>query len=497
MEPLHELQDRLGPVWALNRPGCATEHVVVVLPSLNMSPTLLRHYGLRLLALEHRYLTEMLMLARVPGCELVFVCSEHPGPGLVDYYASLVPAEVQASVRARVHVVSVDERSARPVAEKLLESPRALSRVSEIVAGRPAMIEPWNVMGSEAAVAQRLGLPMNGTPADLWPLGFKSAGRRIFRDSGVPVPLGSEDVRNLDDIAEAITTISRAHPRARGVVVKHDNSGAGEGNLVMGIRDRHGRALSGGVLQRLLDEAVPEWYRLDLAAGGGVVEELVSGASFTSPSAQVDVAPDGAVEVVATHEQVLSGDSSQVYAGCTFPANPDYSAVLASHAAAVGSRLAELGARGRLSVDFVAVKDGCWDVMAIEVNLRKGGTTHPLTTLRNLVPGHYEAGTGTWVADDGTSRCYSATDNLLDPTWLRLRPEAAIEAVASAGLAFDGAAGAGVVLHMLSGLAIDGRCGLTAIGRTPEEAHRLAQDAQQAIAVEGERAQGSVVGGPA
>ena len=100
------------------------------------------------------------------------------------------------------------------------------------------------------------------------------------------------------------------------------------------------------------------------------------------------------------------------------------------------------------------------------------------------------------MAEDGTSRCYSATDNLLDPTWMRLRPEAAIEAVASAS-GVRRRHRDRVVLHMLSGLAIDGRCGLTAIAHTPEEAHRLAQDAQEAIAVEGERAQGSVVGGPA
>ena len=190
MDLLHEPQSRLGPVWALNRPGSAAEHVVVVLPSLNISATLLRHYGLRLLALEHRYLTEMLMLARIPGCELVFVCSEDPGPALIDYYAGLVPREVQASVRERVHVVSVEDRSYRPVAEKLLESPRALARITEIVAGRPAMIEPWNVTATEVEVSRRLGLPLNGTPPSLWPLAFKSAGRRIFRESGVPVPLG-------------------------------------------------------------------------------------------------------------------------------------------------------------------------------------------------------------------------------------------------------------------------------------------------------------------
>ena len=280
-------------------------------------------------------------------------------------------------------------------------------------------------------------------------------------------------------------------------MIKHDNSGAGEGNLVVGIRDLHGHAISGDALQHLLDEAVPQWYLLDLAESGGVVEELVSGEEFASPSAQVDVAPDGSVEVVATHEQVLSGDSGQVYAGCTFPANPEYSAGLAVHAEAVARRLADLGARGRLSVDFVAVKHHRWRVMAIEVNLRKGGTTHPLTTLRHLVPGHYDQGRGTWVTEDGGCRSYASTDNLLDPTWVRLRPEAAIEAVARAGLEFDRTTGTGVILHMLSGLAIDGRCGLTAIAHSKEEANRLAQEAQEAIAAEGERVQTEVVGGPA
>jgi hypothetical protein len=44
---------------------------------------------------------------------------------------------------------------------------------------------------------------------------------------------------------------------------------------------------------------------------------------------------------------------------------------------------------------------------------------------------------------------------------------------AAAGLQFDHRTGTGVVLHMLSGLAIDGRFGLTAIGRTPEQAAEL------------------------
>jgi hypothetical protein len=46
-----------------------------------------------------------------------------------------------------------------------------------------------------------------------------------------------------------------------------------------------------------------------------------------------------------------------------------------------------------LSVDFAAAgdADGRWQVFALEVNLRKGGTTHPYTVLRNLVPGRYDS----------------------------------------------------------------------------------------------------------
>jgi hypothetical protein len=48
-------------------------------------------------------------------------------------------------------------------------------------------------------------------------------------------------------------------------------------------------------------------------------------------------------------------------------------------------------------------------------------------------------------------------------------------------LQFDITKGTGVVLHMLSGLAIDGRMGLTAIGRSTEEAGDLYDAASTAL----------------
>jgi PGM1 C-terminal domain len=254
------------------------------------------------------------------------------------------------------------------------------------------------------------------------------------------------------------------------VVIKHDNSGAGDGNVVIDLRQVGGGPAAGEQVRARV-AALPEWYLRDLAAGG-VVEERIAGVRFASPSVQLDISPYGEVAVLSTHEQLLGGETGQVYVGCRFPADPAYARDLARHGRAIGTRLAARGVVGRLSVDFAVASDeaGGWQVFALEVNLRKGGTTHPFVVLRNLVPGRYDADAGQWVAADGTARSYWSTDNLVDPGWLGLPPATVIKAVTGAGLQFDYRTGTGVVLHMLSCLAIDGRFGLTAIGRTPEQA---------------------------
>lgn len=480
MERFEDLQGRLGEVLALNHPGSTAPHVLVALPSYSLGESLLSHYADRIAALEHRYLLAALLLPRIPGCELVFVSSIAPGDDVVGYYASLVPAE-QRHAFARLRVIAVPDDSHRSVAAKLLDHPEVLDELRSAIGGRPAFIEPWNVTTDEVEVARRLGVPINGTAPELWPLGFKSAGRRLFRQAGVPVPAGREDVRTIDDVLAAIAAVRAACPDVPGVVIKHDDSGAGDGNAVIDLR-AGGHPLAEDGLRLRLAGLAP-WYLADLGKGG-VVEELVCGGSFRSPSVQVDLLPSGEVRVLATHEQVLGGDTGQVYTGCGFPADPAYAAELGRHGQAVGRALAAQGAVGRASVDFAAASDDGrrWRVRALEINLRKGGTTHPYAALRNLVPGRYDPAAGRWVAEvDGSARAYWATDNLLEPGLHRADPSEAIAAVAGAGLQFDPRSGTGVVLHMLSCLAIEGRLGLTAIGRSPQHAAELYQGAADAL----------------
>jgi hypothetical protein len=140
----------------------------------------------------------------------------------------------------------------------------------------------------------------------------------------------------------------------------------------------------------------------------------------------------------------------------------------------VGEELAGRGALGMLSVDFAAVRDRGeqWRLYALEVNLRRGGTTPPVVVLSSLLPGRYD-GHGRWRLPDGSARFYWVTDNLVDERWTGLPASDVVEAVRRTGLAFDARGGTGVVLHTLTGLGIDGRLGMMAIGRSPREARRM------------------------
>src|SRR4029453_15575743 len=205
------------------------------LPSFSVGESLLSHYADRIPALEHRYLLSMFLVSRIEDCEVVFLSSAAPAPEVLEYYASLLPAEARGAVRDRFRVFEVPDASARSVAAKLLDRPDLLDDLQASFAGRPAFIEPWNVTDLEVEVACRLGAPINVTPPALWPLGFKSAGRKLFAAAGVPVPAGREDVRTPDDVVAAIGDLGAAPPDLTAVVVKHDDSGAGDGNVVIEV----------------------------------------------------------------------------------------------------------------------------------------------------------------------------------------------------------------------------------------------------------------------
>jgi hypothetical protein len=121
--------------------------------------------------------------------------------------------------------------------------------------------------------------------------------------------------------------------------------------------------------------------------------------------------------------------------------------------------------------------DGAWDPYAIEINLRKGGTTHPFLTLQFLTNGSYDGETGVFTTPRGAQKCFVASDHEADPLYRVFNPDDLFDIVARHDLHFDQSRQTGVVLHMLSALGDHGSLGLTAVADSQPEADALYQRA--------------------
>ncbi len=483
------LQSRMDSVWEAMRLNLDDECVVVV-PSITLdravanSGTLTQAYEERLLFL--------LMLLRQPRLRMVYVTSLPIAPEIVEYYLALLPGVIPSHARSRLSLVSVNDASPRSLSEKLLDRPRMLARIGALVPNRArAHLIPYNTTELERDVALSLGIPMYGADPRLADLGSKTGCRRLFGELEVPYPLGSEDLHGLDDIADAIVEMRAQRPSMRSAIVKLNEGVSGAGNAVVrlgGLPEPGAPDERDAVLRRLAEmelesENTPyDVYIAKFAEGGGIVEERIEGDELRSPSVQLRVLPGGVVELLSTHDQLLGGASGQSYLGCVFPADPEYARAITKHADTIGARLAELGALGRFAVDFVVVRDGTgWTPYAIELNLRKGGTTHPFLTLQFLTDGRYDPSTALFLTPTGAEKHLVATDHLESDLLRGLVPLDLFDIVARHGLHFDQSRQVGVVFHMISSITEHGRVGLTAVGDTADDAETRYQDAQRIL----------------
>lgn len=462
--------ERLEAAWRADLPASTEDHVVVGLPSFSLDASVYEHYGARVPPLENRYLYAILRCQQ-PGTRIVYLSSLPVSEEVVEGYLRLAPRQARPAITRGSALLSADDAARRPLAEKLLDNPRTLDALRNFIGDDVALIEAWNVGTAERDLAVALNVPIHGTDPSLRQAATKSGGRRLFKAGGIPLPDGVEDVTSIQDVSAGMVQLLQRDPSLAGVVIKLDDSVAGDGNIV--VRLDHARSYGWADLERLVRASLPDWY-VGVLRGGGVVEALITGDEFRSPSGQGTIRPDGVVEVLSTHDQRLGGPHGQVFEGCSFPAEDGYAAEIGRYVAHVGEALGTQGAIGRFGVDFVAIRSGCdWSLFALEINLRKGGTTHPFGITRIVTGGQYDAKQAQFVLDDGTRRYYGATDNLVDANWVGRRPTAVRQQLAQAGCMYDPHVRAGVIPHLLDCLAIDGRMGYTAIGRSREEVTAL------------------------
>jgi len=472
-----QLQKKLVPLWKSIQSFNQDPQTIVVVPSMSID---LAGAGAVVQAYEERYLF-LLLLLRQPRARLIYVTSHTILPSIIDYYLDLLPGVIPSHARQRLFLLAPLDASVRPLSEKLLERPRLIERIRSLISDpERAHLVPFNTTNREKELALRLGIPMYGADPKFFPLGTKSGCRKIFLEENVPHPLGYENVASKDDLIQAITQMRARKPSIKQVLVKLNEGVSGEGNALVDLvgLPRSGNPNEGTALEdRLramqfeLKGITYDSYMKKLEERKGIVEERITGEEFRSPSVQLRVTPLGSVELLSTHDQLLGGPSGQSYLGCAFPADTGYASLITREAAKVGKRLAKEGVIGRFALDFVVVRsNGKWEPYAIEINLRKGGTTHPFLTLQFLTDGIYDPETAIFTAPNGQQKFFVASDHVESPRYRTLTPDDLFDIVVRHKLHFDQTRQTGVVFHMMSALGELGRTGLTAVDNSHEDA---------------------------
>jgi hypothetical protein len=473
-----QLQEKLRRQFEHIFPDKLAPRTVVVIPSLTMDEEILskisgiNHYEERLLCL--------LMLLRMPRTNVIYISSQTIDPVIIDYYLHMLPGMPGSHARRRLTLLSCYDSSSKSLTRKILERPRLMERILELIpSDHNTHMACFNVTQYERTLAVRLQIPIFGCDPDLYELGTKSSSRKIFRECGLNVPAGFEDLRTEEDIIHALAELKKQNPAMRKAVVKINDGFSGDGNAVFSFS---------GMGDDNIEEQVRKSIRtgLKIVAGdlsydafinkykemGGIVEAFVEGEIKESPSVQCRITPLGVSEVLSTHDQELSGESGQVYVGASFPASSEYAVDIGNMGKKVSDVLLKKGVLGRFAVDFISVKekDG-WKHYPIEINLRKGGTTHPFLMLQFLTDGIYNPEDGLYYTSKGSlTRYYFSSDNLKSDKYIGLTPHDLIDIAMMNDLHYDGTTQEGVMFHLIGALSQYGKLGVVCVGSTPERA---------------------------
>ncbi|NTS41230.1 ATP-grasp domain-containing protein [Flavisolibacter sp. BT320] len=451
---------------------------VVVIPSLTLDPEILgkiegvNYYEERMLC--------MLLLLRMPNTHVVFITSMPIDPVILDYYLHLLPGITAYHARQRLTLLSCFDSSSLSLTQKILNRPKLVRRIRDsIPPNHMAHLSCFTVTEAERKLANALDLPVYGCNPDLAHLGNKSNGRKLFRSCHIPTPRGVEDLHTKAEIIEALFQLKQSNPHLRKAVVKINEGFSGEGNAVFSFAGApFGHDLEVWLWDRFTEQlqviarglSVVDFLE-KFCSEGGIVEEFIDGEIKQSPSVQCRINPLGIVDVISTHDQALGGENGQVYLGASFPANAAYAKTLAQMGRTVAEELKNYGVLGRFAIDFISVKEGeHWKHYAIEINLRKGGTTHPYLMLQFLTCGKYNAEEGVFYTANGYPRYYRCTDNLQDDRYKGLTPHDLIDIAMCNELMYDGTLQEGVMFHLISALSQYGKLGIVCIGATPERA---------------------------
>ena len=267
-----------------------------------------------------------------------------------------------------------------------------------------------------------LGIPMYAADPRHFPLGTKSG---AGASSPRPASRIRSALRTCHTVATrcARSTLLRAPTGDRGAIVKLDEGVAGAGNALVDLRDLPGRgartrrpSCEPRARDELEDGTVRRGLPRHLAEGGGIVEERIAARGAQPERAAARHARSARSRSCRPTTRSSAGRVASL-PRMPVPGRPGLRRPSRRRPTRSGERLAARGGHRsvRARLRRRARRGGDLEAYAIEVNLRKGGTTHPFLTLQFLTDGAYDPDACSFTAPSGQAKHLVASDELKSP----------------------------------------------------------------------------------
>ena len=464
----------------------------IIIPGLNhpKSVDLSNVAGLRFY--EERMLF-FLFLLKYKKTKIVYVATEGFNEKLFDYYISMISSSPEdfEEKRSRLTYISIEDQTNDALTRKILKQKKFINRIKrQITDPERTILRCYNPTEAERKLSLQLEIPLFGSNQKYDFVGTKSGGRKVFKLAGANLIPGFSDLKNFTELSSAMARLISKYPSTKRLMIKRNYSSSGKGNCVFywnNFAEKYAidpKKMDleeiAGLIRKNFNEFASfqnvktdlNEYRMRFNKTGGIVELYIEGEIKFSPSTQVLITSKNKPRIISNHEQILGGPDNQVYLGCKFPSLESHRRLIIAEGEKIASWLAKKGVIGNFAIDYVVTYEKGMKkptVYPIEINLRKGGTTHIFRIAYYLTGAKYNPKNGLLLSDK-TPIYYYALEAFENEKYKGLDPLELINLVSESKISFNKKTNKGALIYMPGMVAEYGKFGSICLGQSPEEA---------------------------
>uniref|UniRef100_A0A3Q4MVF1 IQ motif containing H n=1 Tax=Neolamprologus brichardi TaxID=32507 RepID=A0A3Q4MVF1_NEOBR len=322
---------------------------------------------------------------RDENVEVIYICPQHLGNDILDYYTSLLKCDgatdgadtttARASSSVRRYIILTPEAvdyfpTHNMCLSTLLKySPQTLKHIRNLIQGKHAYIVGGIAHVDDLAVADELGLPILGPePAIAQHYSTKSGARRIFVGAEIDVPPGQGNIYSLNQLHETLAELMTQNTDVQRWLFKIDSEDGGRGTAYCDTCHLSCYKWMFNVYeipewlthyaQPAKTSCYPNWacFLKTFLRQGGVVEAYPPSNSVTCLTVDLLLEPGGEVTMFSCGDQLHGGCKLEAI-GSIVPQSSVHPETLHSICTRVGRACLQRRIVGYVSVDLVTFLD--------------------------------------------------------------------------------------------------------------------------------------------